>query len=115
MAIDIATTTGGYAAVKAESATNDANIFIDTENFDLFGHFGDNFDFLNEKTIVINTTDYNTLRNAVVGTTNYDLWHNPHITWVVKEDNEWQSMGVDNVSVSGSTLNISLSSRKSNY
>ena len=115
MAIDIATTTGGYAAVKAESATNDANIFIDTENFDLFGHFGDNFDFLNEKTIVINTTDYNILRTAAAGTTNYELWHNPHITWVVQDDTEWQTIGVDSVNVTGSSLNITLSSRQSNY
>ena len=112
MAIDIATTTGGYKAIKEESATNNANVFIDTENFDLFGHFEDNFDFLNEKTIVISTLDYNVLSTAEEGTIDYELWHNPHITWVVQDDNELETVGINSVSITGSTLNITLSTKK---
>ena len=40
MTINFATTTGGYAAVKQEAATNNANVFIDTKNFDQVGHSG---------------------------------------------------------------------------
>lgn len=115
MAINIATATGGYEAIKEESATNDASVFIDTENFDLFGHFGNTFDFLNEKTIEINTTDYEALSTAASGTTNYELWHNPHITWVVREDNEWETIGLNSISIDGSTLKIERTSRESSY
>ncbi len=112
MAIDIATSTGGYQAIKEESESNDASIFIDTENFDLFGHFEDSFDFLNEKTIMITTADYNVLSTAEEGTIDYELWHNPHITWVVQDDNELETVGLNTVSVTGSTLNITLSTKK---
>lgn len=115
MTINIATTTGGYNNIKEEAKTNDASIFIDTKNFDLFGHFGDDVDFLNEKTIVISTLDYNILSTATPGTNNYALWHNPHITWVVQDDTIWESIGLKDVSISGSSLNIKLSSKESNY
>ncbi len=115
MTINFATTTGGYAAVKQEAATNNANVFIDTRNFDLFGHFGNNVDFLNEKTIMINTTDYEVLKNAQEGSLNYELWHNPHITWIVQEENEWETIGINSISIEDSTLNIELSSRQPTY
>ena len=115
MTIKIATTTGGYANIKTESVTNDANLFIDTENFDLFGRFNNHFDLLNEKTIIINTSDYDKLRTAEPGTLNYELWYNPHITWVVQEQNEWETIRLDSINIQDSSLNIISSSRQSEY
>ena len=99
-----------YLAAKE---IENAQIIIDKTDFNLFGRFGDNFDFINERTIMIDTEEYNELINAQAGTTLYELWHNPHITWVLKEEKQWNSMGVKNIDINAEeeTLIIEFSSK----
>ena len=111
MSLKLKTLTGNYQTIKQEALNNFTNILIDTENLDLYGYFNDHFNLLNEKTIIINTLDYQILSTAESDTINYELWHNPNITWIVQEENEWETFGLNNIDITDSTLNITLSSR----
>ena len=115
---------------------NNATVIIDNTDFNLFGNFdNNNFNFLNERTITINTNEYNDLSSAQFQLIDpeeniteeqreaqerqnvlYELWHNPHITWILRENRQWNSIEVERISLNDNeeTLTISFLSRTNN-
>lgn len=122
---------------KNAKSINNATVIIDNTDFNLFGNFdNNNFNFLNERTITINTNEYNDLSSAQFQLIDpedeniteeqreaqerqnilYELWHNPHITWILRENRQWNSIEVESININDNeeTLTISFLSRTNN-